>query len=98
MGYIFICIFIYRIYYNILSSQVNGKRLVLDCFLDFIFLGKRSNYGCLFFVDEFVSLIPKHYFIANGESVTIDPVNCTKNFIKYKNNRIAVNELVYFVR
>lgn len=51
MGYIFISIFIYRIYYNILSSQVNGKGLVLDCVLDFIFLGKRSNHGCLFFVD-----------------------------------------------
>lgn len=90
MGYIFISVFIYRIYYNILSSQVDGKGLVLDCIFNFIFLGKRSNYGCLFFVDRLVPLIPKHYFVANGESVTIYPINCTKNFIKYKNKRIAV--------
>ena len=98
MGYIFISVFIYRIYYNILSSQVNGKGLVLDCVLDFIFLGKRSNHGCLFFTDWLVPLIPKHYFIANVKPVTIYPINCTKNFIKYKNNRIAINELIYFVR
>jgi len=51
MGYIFISIFIYRIYYNILSSQVNGKGLVLDYLSSPIFLGERSNYGCLFFID-----------------------------------------------
>jgi hypothetical protein len=69
-----------------------------DRIVEYIFVFSNGNGIDNDILSKKINLIPKHYFVANLESVTIDPINCTKDFIKYKNNRIAIKQFIYFIR